>query len=163
MKFLSFQYSSQLSALLVLISSVQSLSHVRHFATPWTAARQASLSITYSRSSLKLTSNELVMPPSHLILPASESFSMSQLLAWGGQSTGVSASAPFLPKNTEDWAWCSLCQQHQGCFDFIWKLPGGSKGEETPMGDVGDHLQGLYKCANKYVEGSLHNIIYTRI
>lgn len=31
------------------------------------------------------------------------------------------------------------------------------------MGDVGDHLQGLYKCANKYVQGSLYNIIYTRI
>ena len=49
-------------------SSVQSLSRVRLFATPWTAARQASLSITNSRSSLKLTSIELVMPYSHLIL-----------------------------------------------------------------------------------------------
>ena len=50
------------------ISSVQSLSRVRLFATPWTAARQASLSITNSRSSLKLTSIESVMPSSHLIL-----------------------------------------------------------------------------------------------
>ena len=49
-------------------SSVQSYSHVRLFATPWIAARQASLSITNSRSSLKLTSIELVMPSSHLIL-----------------------------------------------------------------------------------------------
>ena len=49
-------------------SSVQSLSHVRLFATPWTAAHQASLSITNSRSSLRLTSIELVMPSSHLIL-----------------------------------------------------------------------------------------------
>ena len=49
-------------------SSVQSLSHVRLFANPWTAARQASLSITNSRSSLKLTSIESVMPSSHLIL-----------------------------------------------------------------------------------------------
>ena len=49
-------------------SSVQLLSHVRLFATPWTAARQASLSITNSRSSLKLTSIESVMPSSHLIL-----------------------------------------------------------------------------------------------
>ena len=48
--------------------SVQSLSHVRLFATPWIAARQASLSITNSRSSLKLTSIESVMPSSHLIL-----------------------------------------------------------------------------------------------
>ena len=49
-------------------SSVQSLSSVRLFATPWIAARQASLSITNSRSSLKLMSIELVMPSSHLIL-----------------------------------------------------------------------------------------------
>ena len=71
------------------IRSDQSLSHVRLFATPWIAARQASLSITNSRSSLKLTSIESVMPFSHLILcrpllllppipPASESFPMSQ-------------------------------------------------------------------------------------
>ena len=50
------------------LSSVQSLSHVRFFATPWIAARQASLSITNSRSSLRLTSIESVMPSSHLIL-----------------------------------------------------------------------------------------------
>ena len=49
-------------------SSVQSLSHVRLFATPWIAARQASLSITISRSSLRLTSIESVMPSSYLIL-----------------------------------------------------------------------------------------------
>ena len=50
------------------ISSVQSLSHVRLFVTPWIAARQASLSITNSRSSLRLTSIESVMLSSHLIL-----------------------------------------------------------------------------------------------
>ena len=49
-------------------SSVQSLSHVRLFATPGIAARQASLSITNSRSSLRLKSIESVMPSSHLIL-----------------------------------------------------------------------------------------------
>ena len=49
-------------------SSVQSLSRVRLFATPWIVARQASLSITNSQSSLKLTSIESVMPSSHLIL-----------------------------------------------------------------------------------------------
>ena len=49
-------------------NSVQSLSHVQLFATPWTSACQASLSITNSRSSLKLMSIELVMPSSHLIL-----------------------------------------------------------------------------------------------
>ena len=51
-----------------MFSSVQSLSRVRLFATPWTAACQASLSITNSRSSLKLMSIESVMPSNHLIL-----------------------------------------------------------------------------------------------
>ena len=50
------------------ISSVQLLSCVRLFVTPWTAARQASLSITNSRSLPKLMSIELVMPSNHLIL-----------------------------------------------------------------------------------------------
>ena len=53
-------------------------------------------------------------PPAPQSLPASESFPMSQLFTWGGQSTGVSASASFLPKNTQGWsplewtAWISL-------------------------------------------------------
>ena len=106
-------------------SSVQLLSHVQLFATPWTAAHQASLYITNSWSSLKLTCIELVMPSSHLILccpllllpqslPASGSFPMSQFFAWGGQSIGVSASASVLPMNTQDWSplgwtgWISL-------------------------------------------------------
>ena len=54
--------------IMVQFSSVQSFSHVRLFVTPWIAARQASLSITNSQSSLKLTSIESVMPCSHLIL-----------------------------------------------------------------------------------------------
>ena len=72
------------------ISSVQLLSYVRLLAIPWTAARQASLSITNSQSLLKLMSVESVMPSGHLILcvpfsscpqslPASGSFPMSQL------------------------------------------------------------------------------------
>ena len=52
----------------VQFSSVQSLSRVRLFANPWIAARQASLSITIARSSLKLSCMESVMPSSHLIL-----------------------------------------------------------------------------------------------
>ena len=52
----------------VQFSSFQSLSHIGLYATPWIAARQASLSITNSRSSLKLMSIESVMPPSHLII-----------------------------------------------------------------------------------------------
>ena len=55
-------------ALIIQLSSVQSLSRVQLFATPWTAAHQASMSITNSRSLLKLMSIELVMPFSHLIL-----------------------------------------------------------------------------------------------
>ena len=51
-----------------IFSSVQSLSRVRLFATPWTAARQASLSITNSQSLPKLLSIELVMPFNHLII-----------------------------------------------------------------------------------------------
>ena len=51
-----------------IFTSVQSLSRVRLFVTPWTAARQASLSITSYQSSLKLTSIESVMAPNHLIL-----------------------------------------------------------------------------------------------
>ena len=52
----------------VQLSSVQSLSHVQLFATSWTAARQASMSITKSQSLLKLMSIESVMPPNHLFL-----------------------------------------------------------------------------------------------
>ena len=105
-------------ALFLFFSSVQSLSHVRLFATLWIVARQASLSVTNSRSSLRLTSIESVMPSSHLILccpllllsqslPESESFPMSQLFAWGGQSIEVSALASFLLKNTQ-WDWSPL-------------------------------------------------------
>ena len=52
----------------IQFSSVQSLSCVRLFATPWTAAHQASMSFTISQSLLKLMSIESVMPPNHLIL-----------------------------------------------------------------------------------------------
>ena len=58
-----FQFSS-----VAQFSSVQSLSYVRPFETPWIASRQASLSITNCQSSLKLTSIQSVMPSSHLIL-----------------------------------------------------------------------------------------------
>ena len=89
--------------------SVQSLSRVRLLVTPWTAARQASPSITNSQSLLKLMSIELVMPSNHLIVchplllfPASESFQLSQLFTSGGQSMGVSASTSVLPMNIEN-------------------------------------------------------------
>ena len=104
---------------------VQSLGHVQLFVTPCTAACQASLSITNTRSLLKLMSIESVMLPNHLFLchplssclqsfPASESFKMSQFFASGGQSIGVSVSASVLPMYSQDWSplgltgWISL-------------------------------------------------------
>ena len=98
------------------ISSVQSLSHVRLFAIPWTAAHQASLSFTNSQSVLKLMCIKSVMPSNHLIFccpllllpsifPSSRVFSNESVL-WppsGGQSIGASASASVLPMNIQDW------------------------------------------------------------
>ena len=60
--------TSVLISFFYMFSSVQSLSRVQLFATPWIAVRQASLSITISRSSLRLMSIESVMPSSHFIL-----------------------------------------------------------------------------------------------
>ena len=65
---LNFLVARQHSKTKLIFSSVQSLSHVRLFETPWTAACQASLSITNSQSLLKLMSIELVMPSNYLIL-----------------------------------------------------------------------------------------------
>ena len=105
-------------------SSVQSLSRVWLFATPWTAVPQASLSITSSPSLLKLMSIELVMPFNHLILCCplrlpnlSQNqgfFQNSHVLPSGGQRIGSSASASVLPMNIQDWSplgwtgWISL-------------------------------------------------------
>ena len=108
----------------ICFSSVQSLSRVWLFVIPWIAACQASLSIANSQSSPKLKCIVLVMPSNHLILchplllpptaPSIRVFPVSQLFAWGGQSTGVSALASFLPKKSQDWSplgwtgWISL-------------------------------------------------------
>ena len=100
-------------SLLLILSSVQSLSHVWFFVIPWMAAHQASLSITNSQSLLKLMSIESVMTSNHLILchpllllpsilPRFGSFPMSQFFPSGGQSFGVSASASVLPMNFQD-------------------------------------------------------------
>ncbi|XDC71810.1 hypothetical protein R6Z07F_002983 [Ovis aries] len=92
----------------VSISSVQSLSRVQLFVTPWTAARQASLSITNSQSLFRLMSIELVMPSNHQILccprllPPSIFPSIRVFTNESGQSTGVSASASVLPMNIQD-------------------------------------------------------------
>ena len=92
-------------------SSVQSLSCVWLFATPWTAACQASLSITWACSSscpssqwCHTTTSSSVVPFSHLqSFPASGSFPMSQPFTSHGQSIGVSASASLLPMNIQAW------------------------------------------------------------
>ena len=106
-------------------SSVQLLSRVRLFVTPWTAACQASLSITNSRSLLKLMSIESMMPSNYLILccplfllpsifPSIRVFSVNQFFTSGGQSIGVSASTSVLPLSNQDWfplgwtGWISL-------------------------------------------------------
>ena len=92
----------------VQFNSVQSLSRVWLFATLWIAARQASLSITNSRSLLKLMSIESVMPSSHLIFyrpllrlppipPSIRVFSSESTLRMRWPSTGVSASSSILP------------------------------------------------------------------
>ena len=106
-------------------SSVQSLSCVLLFVTPWTTAHQASLSVTnyfgiYPKPCplsqwCHPTISSSVIPFSSCpqSFPASGFFQMSQLFASGGQSIGVSASASVLPRNTQDWSlgwtgWISL-------------------------------------------------------
>jgi len=153
------------------IRSDQSLSRVRLFATPWVTACQASLSITNSRSSPDsrpssqwchpaISSSVVPFSSCPQSLPASESFPMSQLFAWGGQSTGISALASFLPKKPQGWSpsewtgWISLqskgllrvfsnttVQKHQlfrtsGHYNYL-GFPGGSDGKE-PACNAGD-------------------------
>ena len=106
-------------------SAVQLLSSVWLFATLWTSACQASLSITNSQSLLKLLSIASVMPSNHLSsvvpfssclqsFPASGPFPMSWFFTSGGQHIGVSASASVLSTNILDWfplgltGWISL-------------------------------------------------------
>ena len=92
----------------VQLSLIQSLSCVQLFATPWTAARQASLSITNSQSLLKIMSIESLMPSNQfiicqpvLLLPSI--FPISQFFASSSQSIGASASASVLQMNIQDW------------------------------------------------------------
>jgi len=109
----------------LLISSVQSLSCVQLFVTPWTAAHQASLSKptpgVYSNSCPSSmwhhpAISSFIVPFSSCLqsFPASGSFPMSPFFASGGQSIGVSASASVLPMNIQDWfplrwtGWISL-------------------------------------------------------
>ena len=106
-------------------SSVQSLSRVQLFVTPWTAARQASLSITYSRSSPKLMSIKSVMLSSHLILcrpllllppipPSIRVFSKESTLRMRWPKYWSFSFSIIPSKNTQDWSplewtgWISL-------------------------------------------------------
>ena len=106
-------------------SSVQLLSCVRLFVTPWITARRPPCPSpapgVHSDSQPSspcchpaISSSVIPLSSCPQSLPASESFLRSQLFAWGSQSTGVSASASFLPKNTQDWprleqtGWISL-------------------------------------------------------
>ena len=105
------------------LPSVQSLSRVRLFATPWIAARQASLSITNSRSSLRLVSIESVMPSSHLILD--HLTTMKTILVWPGKqinrTIGPSQDiADSQPPNL--WRWLYLEES-------LWKYKWGPQDE----------------------------------
>ena len=106
-------------------NSVQSLSHVWLFSTPWiTARRFACQSPTpgvhsESRASSQwchpaISSTVIACSSCPQSLPESKSFPVSQLFTWGGHSTGVSALASFLPKKSQNWSpserigWISL-------------------------------------------------------
>ena len=110
---------------LCLVSSVQSLSHVRLFATPWIAARQASLSITNSWNSLRFMPIESVMPSSHLILghpllllppipPSIRVFSNESTLHMRWPKYWSFSFSIILPKKSQGWSpsertgWISL-------------------------------------------------------
>ena len=120
-------FNSTFMRYLEFVAIVQLLSCVWFFATPWTAAHQASLSITNTLSFLKLISIELVIPCNHLVLlallllpsifPSIRVFSNEWALCiiyTSGQSTRASASASVLPVNIQDWfplgltSWISL-------------------------------------------------------
>ena len=93
-----------------ILCSIQSLSHVWLFVTPWTAARQASLSITNFWSLLKLKSIESVMPSNHLVSPSHSAFNLSQhqgLFQWVNSSHEVANVLEFQ-------------LQHQ-CFQWIFR------------------------------------------
>ena len=97
----------------MLVVVVQSLSHVQLFETPWTAARQASLSFTISWSLLQLMSIESVMPSNHLVLcltlllpsafPRVFSSGSALCIRWP-KTWGFSFSFNILPRSIQDWS-----------------------------------------------------------
>ena len=119
------EFHGQRSLVGYSLSSVQSLSHVQLFAAPWIAARQASLSITNSRSSFTQTHVHRVgdaIQPSHPLSspfpPAPNPSQHQSLFQWVNSSHEVAKVleylASFLPRNTQDWSplewtgWISL-------------------------------------------------------
>ena len=143
---------------------VLSRSHVQLFATPWTAAHQASLSFPICWSLFRLLSIESRMPSNHLILccpfsffsqscPASGSFPMRRLFVSGGQSIGASASV--LPMNIQSWLSLGLTglisllskglsrvfsrttvQKHKEC--LVISRSSKEDGRSPPPGDLSD-------------------------
>ena len=106
-------YESVDNSFLPQFSSVQSLSHVQLFATSWTAARQASLTIANFQSFLEFIFIESMMPSNHLILchplllplsifPSIEIFSRESVLRLRWPKQGISASTSVLPVNIQD-------------------------------------------------------------
>ena len=118
-----------------LLSSIQSLSRVLLFVTPWTAAHQGSLSITSSRSLLKLMSIELVMPSNHLILFCPllllPSIFPSSIRVFSNESLWL-ISLLFLIYYT------AVSIYYNSIYSFM-GFPGGSAGEESAshVGDLG--------------------------
>ena len=109
------QPTTQLHSFYRLASSVQSLSYVRLFQTPWIAACQGSLSITNSRACPNscpstwwchptISSSVVLFSSGLQSFPASGSFQISQFFASGGQSIRASTSASVLPMNIQDWS-----------------------------------------------------------
>ena len=122
---MSFSLSGNSQVTWNWVSSVQSLSCVWLFVTPWTAAHQASLSSTNSRTCSNscpsswwcyptISSSDVPFSSCFQSFPASGSFPMSQFFASGDQSIGASAVASVLPMNIQDWfplgltGWISL-------------------------------------------------------
>ena len=148
--------------------SVQSLSCVRLFATPWTAARQTSLSITNSRSLLKLMSIESVMPSNHLILchpllllpsifPSNRVFSESVLrIRWPKDwnfsfSISPSNEHPGLISFRMDWldllavqgTLKSLLQHHSSKASILWRSAFCIAREVKAMAKCGSWVKGV--------------------
>ena len=139
-------------------SSVQSLSLVWLFATPWTEARLASLSITTSQSLLKLMSIQSVMPSNHLILccpilllpsifPSIRVFASESALASGSQRIGASAPASALPVNFQGWF-------PLGLTSWISLLSPALQFEST--NSLALSLTSIYRLGNSSLENSSH-------